>query len=664
MGLELAADGFDQLIAADSCRGAMADPYRDDYTEFHPVAEWDALCATTLSNRETGRSDWETITTFYAELRAPETYGKNRGPTNLQLALTTVAFDQLPTPTAAFIAPLFNIVNSSGERVIPGESARAYLFRSDDTIVDLGHPVRDQVEARGAQPGDNICLYEPVALRYGCTRVYTDNDLIILHGEPSASSAEISTWPFDVQITPVTTDTIKVAVTLVGLPATPIDIDGVSGYAINSIQLSFYQPDLFAVRTVNASTGSEIFTPTVPLSATFVATIKAAGPIDTGYLRVQVDDSFYPPRELVVDYSQIGVYDSLPTLAATDQPIPAQICLLPNGKRCPAKPAPTASADGQAFLYGRSINLKFGSFYSLQGTLLLPPAPTWRVSAGRGYRFISSAGAEKLNGMSLNISYLETDVPYGAEGGLAIYYLPTSSREWQRLPSTRFDPRRNDVSARLVGDGLYMLMTSVPLSNGWNLFAYPWQERTPLDSALSRLNAGNYTTIYGYDPANSASPWQLYDIDAPPYVNSLTHLEYGRGYWLNIEGLPPTAQVASEAVLSADLATLVPTPPATYYGTVLASDTLSPTAGLKVQALIGEKVCGEATTQIYSNTIVFAVIVSADDGAGLAGCGAPGRSVVFQVGSERLPYQVNWDNQRPRELRLVRLPLVQLPLVP
>jgi subtilisin-like proprotein convertase family protein len=657
LGFEQASDGFDQLIAIDSCRGAMTDPYRDDYTEFHPAAEWDELCAKTSSNSETSRSDWETITTFYPELRAPAVFGANRGPGSLALALTSVSFNQPLTPVSALDSALFNIIDTEDRQLIPGESARAYLFRDGDTIVDLGRPVRNQIVARGAEPGDQICLYEPTAPRYGCANIYSGSESLTLY------DATESTWPFDVQITPVTTDTIQVTVVISDPPSIAIQIDDVAGYVVSPLTLDFYQTDLFAVSRAQALSGLE--NTLIPLGTTlsqpivYSATIKTAGAIDTGYLRVQVGDNSFPSRELVIDYSQIGVYDSpVASAGKSGEPTPAQVCTLPGGKRCPAKPAPTASADGQAFLYGRSVNFQFGSFYSLQGTLVQPTPPIWRVPVGRGYRFISSAGAAELRGMSLNMSYLESDVPYGAEGGLAIYYQPAAGGEWQRLPSTRSDPQRNDVSARLLGDGLYVLMTSVPLSNGWNLFSYPWQERTILDEALRRLNAGSYTTIYGYDPANTAQPWQVYDISAPPYVNSLRYLDYGRGYWLNIEGLT-TAQTARAATLSADLAAQVPTPPATYYGQLLASNTLSPTAGLKVQALVGEKICGEATTQAYNNMIVFSLIVPADDGGALAGCGAPGRSVVFQVGAERLPYQASWDNARPRELRLVRLPLVR-----
>ena len=62
----LGLDNTGRLISVASCRGAMADPYRDDYSEFYPAGvDWDANCSQTLSERVSGRSDWETIGNFY-----------------------------------------------------------------------------------------------------------------------------------------------------------------------------------------------------------------------------------------------------------------------------------------------------------------------------------------------------------------------------------------------------------------------------------------------------------------------------------------------------------------------------------------------------------------------------------------------------------------------
>jgi len=40
--------------------------------------------------------------------------------------------------------------------------------------------------------------------------------------------------------------------------------------------------------------------------------------------------------------------------------------------------------------------------------------------------------------------------------------------------------------------------------------------------------------VYGYAAADEADPWKVYDINVPGWVNDLTALEYGQGYWINV----------------------------------------------------------------------------------------------------------------------------------
>jgi subtilisin-like proprotein convertase family protein len=618
----LGLDANDQLIKVDGCPGAMSDPHREDYSEFSPLPGWLPFCERTLSNLFTARSDWQTIQKFYPDLKAPTVYDSNPGPSYLPLDVVKVTFDEPTDPALTFASPLFDIVNREGGRVIPGESARAFLFHQNQ-IVDLGRPVIDKIEARGAQPGDRLCLYEPDAQRLGCIeQINSVTDKLTLY--PIAGS-----YPFDIKITPVATNTIAIEMFI---PDASPEL---------AVALSFYQPELGAVRRVNATVGQ--------VTGRYTATLTAAGPIDTGFLHVQVADEAAQPRELVIDYSQLGRYSLAPdTSRTTFQNRP---CVLPTPPGCKTSPAPTASADGQAFLYGRVVNYLAGNYYSLQGQQLVPDAPAWRLPVGRPYRFVSSPGAITLSGISINIGYLEQEVPYGAEGGIGIYFQPASGGNWRLLPSTRFDPTRNEVAAKLAGDGTYLLMTTLPLRNGWNNISFPWQEPTPIRTALDRLGAAYYTAIYGYNGNDTADPWKVFDPAAPPYVNDLTTMEYGQGYWIAIEGLPNATQAARTS-------TTVPVPPATYYGQLLASGTFSPTVGMKVQALIGEKVCGEATTLTYQDRIVFSITVPADDGAIYSGCGLAGRTITLTANGTTLPYNLVWTNDRPREVRLTRLPMI------
>lgn len=67
----LGLDEQGRLTPVETCPGAMSDPYRDDYSEFHPIEDWLPRCARTLSHLSTGRSDWETIVAFYPALKQP-----------------------------------------------------------------------------------------------------------------------------------------------------------------------------------------------------------------------------------------------------------------------------------------------------------------------------------------------------------------------------------------------------------------------------------------------------------------------------------------------------------------------------------------------------------------------------------------------------------------
>ena len=89
-------------LSDDGCPGAMNNPYSKVYSEFHPELDWKTTdCKKTLSELNTGRSDWETITHFYPGLNAPTGAftRKENGPSLLPLAVTQVAW-QAPDPNA------------------------------------------------------------------------------------------------------------------------------------------------------------------------------------------------------------------------------------------------------------------------------------------------------------------------------------------------------------------------------------------------------------------------------------------------------------------------------------------------------------------------------------------------------------------------------------
>jgi len=82
----LGLDEEGHLMLVDTCTDtAMADPYRDDFSEFKTHTEWLPGCRHVLAEKTTGRADWDTISTFYPALNGASL---NPGPSSLPLAVT------------------------------------------------------------------------------------------------------------------------------------------------------------------------------------------------------------------------------------------------------------------------------------------------------------------------------------------------------------------------------------------------------------------------------------------------------------------------------------------------------------------------------------------------------------------------------------------------
>lgn len=81
--------------------------------------------------------------------------------------------------------------------------------------------------------------------------------------------------------------------------------------------------------------------------------------------------------------------------------------------------------------------------------------------------------------------------------------------------------------------------TSVSLvdnASGWNLVAYPSNVNGSLPIALADHGVGtDFSLVYAFHPENSVDAWKLFDTNAPPYVNDLTQLVPGFGYWVKMK---------------------------------------------------------------------------------------------------------------------------------
>jgi len=119
-------------------------------------------------------------------------------------------------------------------------------------------------------------------------------------------------------------------------------------------------------------------------------------------------------------------------------------------------------------------------------------------------------------------------------------------------PWKKFDPNApsfaNDLTAIGTGQGLWIEATanttltvtgtvpgnaSIQLCAGANLIDYPSIATVPLPDALASI-AGKYQRIHAYEPADSADPWKSFDPNVPPFINDLSTLGPGRGYWVQM----------------------------------------------------------------------------------------------------------------------------------
>ena len=273
------------LMTVDSCSGAMADHYRDDstngYGEFHTDANWLTECEATLSAQRTGRSDWQTIETFYPALRKPADSRPLAGPATLPLDLTQVDFVEPISPTRSLIAPVISH-KYGGRATAQTANARAFLFKANDEwLVDLGRPQLDQVVARGAEASDRLCVFDLIQDHISCRDVDSS-------GNPELTIQD-STWKPQIRIVPAGVDRLRVEVT---------------GVDSNELHVRLFPQDFPASAAkqlepgiVEGERNSTVFSATFPLTET-------AG---SGHIHVWAGTKPDGSREIVTDYALGGL---------------------------------------------------------------------------------------------------------------------------------------------------------------------------------------------------------------------------------------------------------------------------------------------------------------------------------------------------------------------
>jgi len=621
----LGLDPSGRVIAVDTCAGAMSDPYRDDQSEFRPRPDWLPACKDTLAEQTTGRADWDTLTGAYPWLHAPPTFNAKPGPSTLPLAVTQVRFEGPSDSRAPLALPLFNLT-LDGARLVPSDRARAVLFRQTGDqvtdLVDLGRPVLDQVLARGARMGDRVCVYDLGALdaqgspvsRLGCKAIQSGGTQLAL--------AERRDWRPEVRVAvgPDRTLTVAVPQASVGMPAP-----------------QQFQARLFPTDLTQAPRQLAL---TLQADGWYRGTFSADQPLAfEGYVQVWVENDGTNGRELVTDYTLGG------------NPAPPR-----RPPRRARRRAPVISTDGQVILYGTDVAFDAGEFYAIQTATSLPPPPPWASVVGQGYRLLASSDALLARNLSLDLSHAEGDVARGTEDGVSVYYWPDAPPfQWTRLPTER-GAERGEVTAPVLGRGLYVLMSSaeIPLKTGLNLVAYPIPGARPVQAALASIE-GAYTTVRGYDPATGQ--WLMYTAGAPDYANTLKVLAYGKGYEIRttrnvlllLRGSEEQPATTAARVLTQPHA--FPPAPATYYGIVQGGATFAPAANQTVTAFVDGQVCGRGTTQIVGGQVVYRIDVAAD-GSAAPGCGAPGKTVTFAIAGHPTAPPTRWENDRAQGLAL------------
>ncbi len=412
----------DLLIPLDSCAGsAMSDVYAPDNTEFVGDGSWLPSCANTLANKTLHRSEWATLRLWYPWLNAPAS--PNSGPGLMPFDLTTVTILPPQTTTNTLADPTFYLDYVNG--AVSSSEGQGFLLRGEQ-IINLGSPAggQNRLLARGAQPGDRLCLFDPARRQYGCESIAVGDERLQLEQDDA--------WTPLLTLSPVnsTTFTLKVEALLGGLTL-KARLYPEGGPVSNEITL---------VET----------TPGVYNGTLRLAEVALAGHIWLGRGNPA-------QREAIVAFSIGGN----PPKSRGGGPKSRG-----GGPKSRGGGAPLVSPDGQMiFFTPNPLVFDEGDFYTIQNMAGLPPLPPGKKAIGPSYNLVATPGAPLISG-SVSFQYLGFDVMVEGmdENSLTIHYW--NGQDWRALSTVR-SPYYNMASAPSQGPGVYALLGGVttPLIN-------------------------------------------------------------------------------------------------------------------------------------------------------------------------------------------------------
>ncbi|MEM7332825.1 MAG: FG-GAP-like repeat-containing protein [Chloroflexota bacterium] len=608
------------LLIETNCSGsAMTDAYF--YSELLTRSEWLGECGLTIAEFTTGRTDWETLTNFYPWMTEANALD---GPSSLPINVTQVSYSNIEGDSETLASPFFGLLDDANVPLVFDESdAQAYLFKmggngsTPTDVIHLGAPNRDLVQARGAEPGDQVCVYGRSFTFVGCHTVGSQEAPFTVH--------EVANWKPEITVTPVTSKTIRLTV---------VNIAPVSNLTAQFIPM------------LGVPIGDIVLTAVPGQINTYEALLEFDTPTPGGSVRFQVGGTS-PQLEAMTHFflgsgwniNRPGFSINRPGFSINR---PGFSINRPGFSiNRPGFSAPMSSSDGQVIIFSIENIFTDAATYSLQSLTSPPDLDDWLAPVGQAYRFNSQGD---LPDSSITFYYLQRDVPGSFENDINVYYRAEGSSEWERL-TTELDTYRNFASAPLMGEGTYLLAVTIvtpELQQGWNLFAYPNTNERPLPNALASIH-DSYTSIYELQ----GNVWKLYDTTVQPgfetIVNDLDSVQPLHTYWIYaISDTTPFIGIPDNLVTS-NANSFFSLPPATFYGEVTTDGPEIPTNGTVVAAIDGN-ICGQATLIPNGNdSWVYKIKVAADVGND---CGVNGRSIEFTIDGYPTATLSTWNNSQ------------------